>query len=191
MSPIKIGSHVPQWSCSECQRFVSIIIISPMWWTICLQSTLRHVYQAGQNVYHPRKLLFNYVTFHLLHLFSSFYMKNQNNTDNIIFKFDFNVDVKSMAFPNKAQQNDVRQSLPPITGIYPTMNMMLGAFVFHYFYTIQFNSILCWICITIIILFRQAIQQPVKLDRDHRTSIKIITKIIEHRDKIWKTKRIP
>lgn len=30
-----------------------------------------------------------------------------------------------MAFPNKAQQNDIRQSLPPITGIYPTMNMML------------------------------------------------------------------
>lgn len=30
-----------------------------------------------------------------------------------------------MAFPNKAHQNDIRQSLPPITGIYPTMNMML------------------------------------------------------------------
>lgn len=34
--------------------------------------------------------------------------------------------LQSMAFPNKAhQQNDIRQSLPPITGIYPTMNMML------------------------------------------------------------------
>lgn len=33
--------------------------------------------------------------------------------------------LQSMAFPNKAQQNDIRQSLPPLTGIYPTMNMML------------------------------------------------------------------
>lgn len=49
-----------------------------------------------------------------------------------------------MAFSNKAQQSDVRQSLPPITGIYPTMNMMLGAF--HYFYNYNFNSILCRIC---------------------------------------------
>lgn len=31
-----------------------------------------------------------------------------------------------MAFPNKPHQNDVRQQqLPPLTGIYPTMNMML------------------------------------------------------------------
>lgn len=37
----------------------------------------------------------------------------------------FDLILQSMAFPNKAQQNDIRQSLPPLTGIYPTMNMML------------------------------------------------------------------
>lgn len=44
----------------------------------------------------------------------------------VLFLFIFHTfHLQSMAFPNKAQQNDIRQSLPPITGIYPTMNMML------------------------------------------------------------------
>lgn len=35
------------------------------------------------------------------------------------------ISIQSMSFPNKAQHSDMRQSLPPLTGIYPTMNMML------------------------------------------------------------------
>ncbi|XP_031619670.1 protein encore isoform X2 [Contarinia nasturtii] len=51
-----------------------------------------------------------------------------NPHSGMYIKFGKTYIAHSMAFPNKAQQNDIRQSLPPITGIYPTMNMMLTGY---------------------------------------------------------------
>lgn len=89
-----------------------------------------------------------------------------------------------MTFPNKAQQNDIRQSLPPITGIYPTMNMMLTGKFNHYFRAKEKNNFRCSMLNDH--LSMQVIQQqPVHIldARDHRTSIQTIIKIIAHPDK--------
>lgn len=81
-----------------------------------------------------------------------------------------------MAFPNKAQQSDIRQSLPPLTGIYPTMNMMLTG----NFQPIKLIQVTGKIRFLLYLYDSQDIQH-VRLDRDH--PIQILTKILERPDK--------